>query len=158
MKNIYQSSKKRAIVSGILTMLVSISLATIGDWDKSQNCFVFKIICFAVFSFLDITHLTLCAAQDSKENKLIKELEKQITAYENALTGIIEVSQTNASNLNLCIHDFQANNKINGKLWNYKQACYKLCSIIYLAVCDLAKNKNCEISYVRLNEKVAGEI
>ncbi len=158
MKKIYQSSKKRAILSGILTMLVSISLAVLGDWNKTQDLFGLKVFFFFLFSICDIMHLALCAAQDSKENKLIAEMKKQMTAYENALTSIIKVSQSNASSLNLCIHDFQTNSKINEKLWNYKKACYQLCSIVYLAVCDLTNNKNCEISYVRLNEKKSGEI
>ena len=77
MEFIYQNTKIRAVLSGILTMFVSISLAVLGDWSKDQKCFIIKIIIFFFLSFLDIIHLVLCAAQDSKENKLIKELSKK---------------------------------------------------------------------------------
>ena len=79
-----------------------------------KNCI---IIIFFSFSVLDIIYLVFCTTHDIKERALIHELNRQMKAYETALSGIIRISQNNAANLNNCIHDYQKNKSIN-KIFN----------------------------------------
>ncbi len=158
MKKSYQKPIWKVIITGILTIAISISLAVLDDWNPEQNNFILKIFCFLIFSVLDIIYLALCTIEDLRKKALISEIERQLVAYETALTGIIQVSQQNATNLNDCIHEYMDTNKINSHAWNYKNVCYELCKIIYLFVCDLSKSKECEIAYVRLDENTTDEI
>lgn len=158
MKVLWQKPKWRVIITGILTIAISISLAVLDDWDTQQRFFDFKVVIFLLLSVVDIIYLIICTTFDIKENELICEMKRQMKAYESALSGIIRISQNNASNLNNCIHDYAITNKINDRAWSYKNVCYDLCKHIYLFVCELSGNKNCEVAYVRLNEDVHGEI
>lgn len=56
------------------------------------------------------------------------------------------------------MHDYLATGKINPKIWDYKKACYHLCATIYEFVIKLTKNEKVEVSYVKLNENISGEI
>lgn len=154
----WQKPRWKVIITGILTIAISISLAVLDDWDKTQSFFELKIIIFFSFSVLDIIYLVFCTTHDIKERALIHELNRQMKAYETALSGIIRISQNNAANLNNCIHDYQKNKSINKRSWSYKTTCYDLCKNIYVFICELSGNKDCEIAYIRLNENQQGEI
>ena len=158
MKEFFLRPKVRAITTEIFTLLVGISLATLGNWDTTQNFFLVKVICFLGVSILGIAYLVLCTAQQVKDKLLMSEYSRQLNAYETALTGIIHISQSNASNLNACIHHFEGSGTIPPNVWEYKKVCYELCKIIYDFVCKLSDNHECEVAYVRLNENAEGEI
>jgi len=158
MKKIYDNPRIRAGLSAILTALVSISLALLGNWDSEQVGFGWKLVAFIVLSIMDLCYVIFCAAQDSKEHSLIAALKNENDVYKKAMSGIILVSQDNSSEINECMHDYLADGKINTKIWNYKTACYGLCATIYEFVIKLTKNENVEVSYVKLNENNSGEI
>lgn len=158
MRKILKSPKMRAFISAILTSLIAISLAVLGDWDLNQKCFVLKIVIFSILSILDILLIVFCAAQDSKDISLNSELKKENSSLKKALSGIILVSQFNSSEINQCIHQYIMEGKINSDIWNYKKACYNLCATIFNFVTEFAHNDNVEVSYVKLNESTAGEI
>lgn len=158
MKKICQSPKWKVIITGILTLAISISLAVLDNWDTNQSYFGIKVSVFFLLSICDIIFLLYCTAEDIREKALVAELKKQLIAYESALTGIIQVSQVNATDLNNCIHEYINTKSINPHAWNYKKVCYELCRIIYLFVCELSNSKECEIAYVRLDESTKDEI
>lgn len=158
MNNFFLRPRVRAFITGILTLAVSISLAILGNWNLKQNFFWIKLTIFFIFSILHIIYLIFCTAQQVKDSILMSEYKKQLTAYETALTGIIHISQSNASNLNICIHSFETKKAIPQNVWEYKKVCYEICKIIYDFVYKLSDNQECEVAYVRLNEKVDGEI
>lgn len=158
MGKILKSPKWRALISAILTCLIGVSLAVLGDWDLKQKCFALKIIVFIILSILDVLLLVFCAAQDSKELSLSLELKTENNALKKALSGIILVSQFNSSEINQCIHRFISEGKIDKDIWNYKKACYNLCATIFTFITEFAHDDNVEVSYVKLNESVDGEI
>lgn len=159
MKALWQKPKWRVITTGLLTIAISISLAVLDDWRSDQPFFVLKIVIFLFLSLVDIIYLIFSTTYDIKENEIICEMKRQMKAYESALSGIIQISQNNATSLNNCVHDYLESSAINERSWNYKKVCSDLCKHIYLFVCELSGgNKDCEIAYVRLNEQVKGEI
>ena len=158
MKKVYTKPTIRALFSSALTLLVGVSLAFLGNWDPAQNVFIIKVMVFAFLSIVDLCHIVYCAALDSKETLMIDILKKQNTSYQNALSRIIHICQTNSEGINDCIHDFVKNGKYNKTLWNYKKACYNLCDNIFAFLGDLATSKDIEVTYIRLNEKADGEI
>lgn len=158
MKKIYDSPKWRAGVSALLTVIVSILLSLLGNWDSGQRLFGWKLAGFIVAAFLDLSYVVLCAAQDSKEHSLIAALKNENTVYKKAMSGTILVSQENATQINECMHEYAVNRQINPYVWSYKKACYSLCAIIYQFVTQLTNNDNVEVSYVKLNEDIPGEI
>lgn len=157
MKNIYKNDKARALITGILTAFVSVSLAVLGAWNFDQSYFVLKLICFIFFTVLNILHLTFIVAQDSKDKKIAAELERQIKAFENASAGLIATCKSNATRINSLIHYVLSGKSIPEEVRKYKAVCYELCTIIYNVVRNLS-NDDCEITYVKLNEAVPGEI
>lgn len=158
MQNHLLRPRIRVIITGILTIAVGISSAVLGNWDSNQNYYALKIISFFAASATQILYLVLCAAQEVKEKLLLSEYKRQLTAYETALSGITCISQSNASDLNTCIHHFEENHNISNDVWNYKKVCYQLCQVIYNFACKLTDNQECEVAYVKLNEQVDGEI
>ncbi len=158
MQNFLLRPRIRVIITGILTTVVSILSAILGNWDPNQNYYTLKIIMFFVATGTEILYLVLCAAQEVKEKLLLSECKRQLIAYETALTGITCISQSNASDLNTCIHRFGENHNIPNDVWNYKKVCYELCRVIYNFACELTDNQECEVAYVKLNEQVDGEI
>lgn len=100
MRKIYENPKWRAGISTVLTALVGICLALLGDWNAQQNNFWLKIGAFAVTSIIDLMYVIFCAAQDSKEHALISALKTENNVYKKAMSGIILVSQNNSSEIN----------------------------------------------------------
>lgn len=160
MRKKYKRTMWRAIIDAVLTVLLGISLAFLGNWDSTQKYFVIKIIVFIVLSLMKILYIGYCAADNSKEFSLISELSKENSSLKKALSGIILVSQYNSSEVNKCIHQYIEKKKIDKDVWNYKKACYHLCGTIFTFASELAidSNINIEVSYVKLNEEIDGEI
>lgn len=158
MMRIYDNPKLRAGISAILTALVSISLAVLGNWNSEQEGFWFKVGVFVVLLIMNVLYVVFCAAQDSKEHALIAELKRENDVFKKAMSGIISISQDNSSKINECFHQYLTDGKIDPKIWNYKKACYLLCATIYEFVIKLTKNEKVEISYVKLNENISHEI
>ncbi|MBO5938172.1 MAG: hypothetical protein J6Q82_01560 [Clostridia bacterium] len=158
MKKFYDNPRLRAGLSAILTALVSISLAVLGNWDSKQEGFWVKVSVFVVLSIVNLSYVIFCAAQDSKEHALIAELKRENDVFKKAMSGIISISQENSSKINECLHQYLTDGKIDPKVWNYKKACYLLCATIYEFVIKLTKNEKVEISYVKLNENIPDEI
>ena len=69
-RKIYEDPKWRAGISTVLTALVGISLACLGDWSIQQNGFVLKMVVFLVILVIDLCYVIYCAAQDTKEHAL----------------------------------------------------------------------------------------
>lgn len=160
MNNKHKRPMWRAIIDAVLTVLLGISLALLGDWDSTQKYFVIKIIVFIVLALINILYIGHCAADDSKDFSLISELSKENSSLKKALSGIILVSQYNSSEVNKCIHQYIEGKRIDRDVWNYKKVCYNLCGTIFTFASELAidNNKDIEVSYVKLNEEIDGEI
>ncbi len=158
MKKFYDDPKLRAGISTILTALVSISLAFLGDWNYKQSGFLCELCLFIFLTLFDLCYVMFCAAQDFKEHALINELKRENDVFKKAMSGIVSISQDNSTKINECLHQYLSDGKINSQVWNYKKACYILCATIYEFVIKLTKNEKVEISYVKLNESVPNEI
>ena len=120
--------------------------------------FWLKLVGFIFFFLIYIVYVAFCAAQDSKEHSLIAELKNENNVFKKAISGIIFISQENSSKINACMHEYLSDGKINTKIWSYKKACYNLCATIYEFIIKLTGNEKVEVSYVKLNENIPGEI
>ena len=157
MKKLYQRPVIRALITGILTIPLSISIGLLDDWSTDQAFFFHKFLFFLVSAILSIIHLTYNAAQGIKEKDTILEFENQMHAHEQALSGIIHISQETTNTLMDRINICQKTNKFPTETL-FENSARQLCQTVYTILSNLTRSKDLEISYVCLTGRINNEI
>lgn len=152
MKNFINRSSVKSIIIATLTALVSISINLLENWNPNQNFFKCKLAFFIITVTLDLLILGYYTTTEVNEKRVNETLKHQISVYKKLLVHIVSICKNSSSEINDCIHNVQAKNKINLKIWSFNKECTKICNLVYETICGICNSENYEVSYIRLIE------
>lgn len=151
-KNFLMKPTIKTIVIAILTIILGIPTSSLGDWNTSQANFCLKLIIFIVCAILYVSTLAIYANIESKFRRSYDVLQRQVNTFEDLIISIISICETNASDVNACIHRAIDTKKIDLGVWSFEKACRYLCQSIYGNICNLATSRKYGVAYVKLVE------
>ena len=142
----------KSIIIALLTTALSICTALLGDWSVSQANFGWKLTGFIVCVAVYVVALALYATNEANLRKACEVLQRQVNTFEDLVISIISICETNASDVNTCIHRALDTKEIDLGVWCFEKACRSLCQNIYDNICKLGNSKKYGIAYVKLVE------
>lgn len=143
----------KSVILTLLTIAVSVSLAALGNWSPSQEHFVLKFVFFLLFVLLDMVVLCMYTRTEVNDHRAAEIQQRQADAFEDLIASIISICETNASKINICIHEVDRTRKIDLNIWSSNQACWAICESVYGNICRLANSKKYGVAFVRLIEE-----
>lgn len=136
----------------VLTTIISIFVSSLGDWDPSQDGFIWKILFLALSVIAYIAAMIFFATEEINQRRALGIYKSQVNTFENLMIGIISICGTNASDINKLIHNINETKTIDRTVWNFDRYCMAACNIIYNNICGLGESKKYEVAYVKLVE------
>lgn len=140
----------KAIVIALLTTAVSVLVALLGTWDIHQSRFVLKLILFILCVIVYCAVMMFYTTAEVNQRRSTEVLQNQVDTFEDLIISIISICETNAADINSCIHNIRETNKIDRTIWNFDKACKFICERIYDNICTLGKSKKYGVAYVKL--------
>lgn len=152
LKDFFARPPIKCVVMFLLTTSVSITLSFLGDWNYQQPHFGFKLTGFIVSTLLYGVALVSYTTIDVNQRRSSGILLQQNNTFEDLIISIISICETNAADVNTCIHRIQQTNHIDLGIWSFKKASRTICEHIYNNVCKLGNSKKYGIAYISLIE------
>lgn len=142
----------KSIVIALLTIALSVCTALLGNWSPTQANYWWKLGGFLICVIGYIVTLALYATNEANLRKSCEVLQRQVSTFEDLIISIISICETNASDVNACIHRALDTKEIDLGVWCFEKACRSLCQSIYSNICKLGNSKKYGIAYVKLVE------
>lgn len=142
----------RAVLLGVLTILFTISISMIGNWDKTQSYFILKIFLVVATACGYVFFTGYYAKIDVNQRRSYSVLQNQIKAFEDLVASIVSICNTTSTDVNKCIHRINEENLMDLNIWNYESACRNICIHIYNNICRLSAGRKYGVAYVALIE------
>ena len=136
----------------VLTTLSSIIVSLLGNWDPSQDGFIWKIISLVFTVLLYIAAMIFFTTDEVNQRRVLGIYKRQVDTFENLMKSIISICGTNAAEINETIHNINETKTIDLKVWNFDKSCKAACEHIYNNICELGGSKKYEVAYVKLVE------
>lgn len=140
------------VVIALLTTAVSVCVALLGNWSSSQAFFLPKIIAFGICVAIYVVILAAYTTAEVNQRRSLEILQRQVSTFEDLIISIISICETNAADINDCIHRVIETNEIDLGLWSFKKACRSICGYIYGNICKLGDSKKYGVAYIKLVE------
>ena len=131
MKNLLRRTSVKTFILIVLTTLVSISIALLGDWKQEQNGFVLKVIFLAVSVILYLVASVLYAVYESNGHRVLSELERQNKQLALDLVNILYICKESSSDVSVVIDKANAQKVFDSKIWSFDKSCRDICVLIY---------------------------
>jgi len=142
----------RAVLLGVLTIFFTISISIIGNWDKTQPYFIWKILFVAATACAYVFFTGYYAKIDVNQRRSYSVLQNQLEAFEDLVASIVSICNTTSTDVNKCIHRINEENLMDLNIWNYESACRNICIHIYNNICRLSAGRKYGVAYVALIE------
>lgn len=156
-KKVLMKPVVKAVIMTLFTTAISILVGMLGTWDSNLPGFWGKLIGLAVVVILYMVILAWYATAEVNRRRTIEVLEQQVEAFTDMVINIIAACETNASDINRCIHRVNDTHKIDPNIWDFKKASRGLCKLIYDSICKLGKSREYGVAYVALEEGTTTE-
>lgn len=152
-RDFFKKPPVKTIILTLLTICVSVSVAILGNWAPSQGHFILKIVFFLVCVIADLVTLCIYTRIEVNDHRTAEIQKRQAGTFEDLITSIISICETNATNINNCIHEVNRIQKIDLNIWSFNKACGAICDSIYNNICKLGNSKKYGVAFVRLIEE-----
>lgn len=147
----------KAIIIAILTTIISIFVSALGNWDKEQAFFGLKVVGFFVFTISYVILIGWYAVVEVNNRRITEELQHRVDAFRQLVVSIITICETNATDINTCLHRLYKENTIDRELWNFRKSSKVLCEQIYNNIRHMGGSDNYAVAYVMLDESDPAE-
>lgn len=142
----------KACIIAILTTLISIFVSALGNWSREQDFFWPKVVGFAVVTIAYVFLIGWYAVVEVNTRRTVEELQNRVNAFRQLIVSIITICETNATDINTCLHRLYQENTIDRELWNFRKSSKVLCEQVYNNVRNLGGSDNYAVAYVMLDE------
>lgn len=99
-KDVFTKPVVKIPVIVVLTTIISIFVSSLGDWDPSQDGFIWKIVFLALSVIAYIAAMIFFATEEINQRRALGIYKSQVNTFENLMIGIISICGTNASDIN----------------------------------------------------------
>lgn len=148
----------KALLLGVSTLVIGGICSAMGQWDfKSDKLLIHKIIALIIFSTLYVVLLGYYSKNDANDKKISAIYKKQNQAFEEVMSGMINLCKKSAEGANKVIKSIVNDKRANLELWSFDEACFWVCKNVYDLLCKLGTGKDFEVIYDRLDESVKPE-
>lgn len=158
MRDFFNKPVIKAIVIGVLALIISGICSSMGTWDKNvDKAFAPKLLCLVVFSLLYLVALVFYSATEVSEKKETRLFRNQNDIYARLLAGIMTECKYSANGANKVIHSIIEKSNANLQLWNFEDECTRLVDHILTILQKIGDGNDFEVLYDRLIEDDATE-
>jgi len=147
---------KNIIITAFGTF-ITIAVAILGNWSPAQSHFLLKLGGFIVLLILYLVIMGIYTRVEVNDRRSAEIRQRQSNTFEDLVMSMISICETNASEINTCIHNVQKTKIIDLKIWSFNKASRSICEHIYNNICNLGDSKKYAVAYVRLIEDGAAE-
>ena len=148
----------KALLLGVSTLVIGGICSAMGQWDfKSDKLLIHKSIALIIFSTLYGVLLGYYSKNDANDKKISAIYKKQNQAFEEVMSGMINLCKKSAEGANKVIKSIVNDKRANLELWSFDEACFWVCKNVYDLLCKLGTGKDFEVIYDRLDESVKPE-
>lgn len=158
MHNFFNYPFVKALFLGMSTLIIGGICSAMGQWDfSSDKMLVYKLIALVCFSLIYIFLIAYYSTNETNDRKIALILAKQNEAYEEVMSGLLNVCKKSADGANKVIKSIVSEKKAKLELWSFDEACLWVCQNVYNLLCEIGNGKDYEVIYDRLDESVKPE-
>lgn len=151
-KKVLMKPAVKAFIMTLFTTAISVLVGMLGTWDSNSPGFWVKLIGLIVVVALYVVILAWYTTAEVNKRRTLEVLERQVEAFTDLVINFISACETNAADINNCIHHVNDTHKIDPNIWDFKKASRALCAQIYFSICKLGKSRDYGVAYVALDE------
>lgn len=148
----------KALLLGASTLIIGGICSAMGQWDfQNDQYLMYKIIALAIISVLYVVLIAYYSTNEINERKIASIYAKQNVAFEEVMSGLMNVCKRSADGANKVIKSIINDKQANLELWSFDEACFWVCQNVYDLLCKIGHGRDFEVIYDRLDESVKPE-
>ena len=152
MKNFLKRTAVKTFIQVLLTILISISIALLGDWNQNQEGFVFKFVFLVISGLLYLTSSVAYAVNDTNERRVMSELNNQNKLLTADLVNILHICKENSASVSDVINIANKENVFDSRIWSFDKSCGEICLLIYKYINQIKNIWDFDVAYIKLIE------